>query len=198
MERSPALLSPDLTPVFSSLSLSTSSRPSAQRPASWLCGSAAWKSPTKTSRSPRKTSCTRSRRARRRGFTSNRHSHHHHHLPRLLSAAVWTSGGDSRPARLPPNREFWYILCMSCLVYPTPLLPLYVKTTNKRTKKCLISLCVTLLFVCLRLIKSQLVYLLPVVTRNTNYRNYGAVNLMSKLALPRMISATQRAGGHDA
>lgn len=69
-----------LLKLHSSLTLVSSplavfSRPSARRQASWLCGSGVWKSPTRTSKSPRRTSCTRSRRARRRGFTSNLHSH---------------------------------------------------------------------------------------------------------------------------
>lgn len=103
IQRSLLLISPDLT---RSSFLSPSSRPSAQRPASWPCASAAWRSPTKISRNPRKTSCTRSRRERRRGFTSkNRHTHTHPYR-RLIYCYVRR------------QREFWYILCMLFLVYP--------------------------------------------------------------------------------
>lgn len=123
-------------PCYSPALLSVSSRPSAQKQASWLCGSAVWKSPTKTSRSPRKTSCTRSRRAHRRGFTSNLQTFYISlTLTPSLSIAVWKRGGSSWVVCPPPQREFWYILCMSCLAYPTLLLPLCVKTINKRTKK---------------------------------------------------------------
>lgn len=68
--------------------LSTLSRPSAQKPASWHCASAVWRSPTKISRNPRKTSCTRSRKERRRGFTcKNRHSRTHLPVNLLLFEA---------------------------------------------------------------------------------------------------------------
>lgn len=127
--------------LFISSLLSVSSRPSAQKQASWLCGSVVWKSPTKTSRSPRKTSCTRSRRAHRRGFTFNLQNFYifltltpslHPH-PAFIYRCV--KERRQQLSCLSPQREFWYILCMSCLAYPTLLLPLRVKTINKRTKK---------------------------------------------------------------
>lgn len=120
-----------------------SSRPSAQKQASWLCASAAWKSPTRTSRSPRKTSCTRSRRARRRGFTSNLQNFNFitlnsplppslPSLPPSLSIAVWKRGGSSWVVCL-PQREFWYILCTSCLALSHS--PVTVMCKDKKIKK---------------------------------------------------------------
>ncbi len=40
--------------------------------------------------------------------------------PPFLSIAVWKRGGSSWLVCL-PQREFWYILCMSCLAFPTLL-----------------------------------------------------------------------------
>lgn len=120
-----------------------SSRPSAQKQASWLYASAEWKSPTRTSRSPRKTSCTRSRRARRRGFTSNLQNFNFitlnsplppslPSLPPSLSIAVWKRGGSSWVVCL-PQREFWYILCTSCLALSHS--PVTVMCKDKKIKK---------------------------------------------------------------
>lgn len=125
--------------------LPVSSRPSALKQASWLYGSAVWKSPTKTSRSPRKTSCTRNRRAHRRGFTSNLQTFVFLSPSPLLYLPLCER--TEAAVELPVSPEFWYILCMSCLVSPTLLLPLCVKTINKRTtKKERLSVCVSHLF----------------------------------------------------
>lgn len=118
-----------IEPDTCSSPLTVSSRPSAQKQASWLCENAAWKSPTKTSRSPRRTSCTRSRRAHQRGFTSNLQNlscFFSPPLPHLTSIYRCVKERRQQLSCLSPPREFWYILCMSWPPNPTLLLPLRV------------------------------------------------------------------------
>lgn len=109
------------------------SRPSVQKQGSWRCGNAAWKSPTKTSKSPRRTSFTRSRRARRRAFTFNNQTvlffFSSHPRPTLFHLLVWKN--DSSWIGSSDKKSFHIFRPRHILLHPTSLLPLCVKAVNK-------------------------------------------------------------------